>query len=96
MALTLTPEQEQRLTAYAKKRQKPVERVIEEILAELPQETPLEQDTNVLPTWGARKLAELRASGAIGAFQDRPEDSRELAQKFQALAEGRGDFYGAA
>ena len=40
MALTLTPEQEQRLTAYAKQRQKPVERVIDEIIAELPQSTP--------------------------------------------------------
>lgn len=37
MALTLTPEQERRVTAYAKQKQKPVERVIEEWIQELPE-----------------------------------------------------------
>jgi hypothetical protein len=38
MTLALTPEQERRLTAYAKQRQKPVERVIEDWIQELPEE----------------------------------------------------------
>jgi len=50
MALTLTPEQEQRLTAYAKQRQKPVERVIDEIIADLPQETPQTEKARQPPT----------------------------------------------
>jgi hypothetical protein len=89
MTLTLTPEQERRITAYAKQKQKPIERVIEELIADLPQESIAEPIAEEPMTWGARKLAELRAAGAIGAFQNRPEDSPELAQKFQALAEGR-------
>lgn len=83
MTLTLTPEQTRRITAYAKQKQKPVERVIDEFIADLPQEPNAEPQT-----WGAKKLAELRAKGALGAFKDRPEDSVTLARKFQALAEG--------
>ncbi len=94
MTLQLTPERERRLNAYARHKQQPVERVIEEWVDALPDVLP-EPEAKEPQTWGAKKWAELEASGALGVFQDRPEDSITLARKFQALAErhdGVGDI----
>lgn len=49
MTLTLTPEQERRLTAYAKQRQKTVERVIDELLPQILEET--SQPDSTTETW---------------------------------------------
>lgn len=87
MTLTLTPEQERRLIAYAKQRRKPVTAALDELLPDIQSDAP-ETATEEPQTWGAKKLAELEAIGALGVFQDRPEDSITLARKFQALAEG--------
>ncbi len=44
------------------------------------------------PTAGARLLAELKAEGALGIWQDRTEDSAELARELRRQAEGRERF----
>ena len=89
MALTLTPEQEQRLTAYAKQRQKPVERVVDEMIAELPQETP-QAEPEPKPKTGKELIAYLEKEEVFGnVFMDRPEDAPELARILRAQAERR-------
>lgn len=90
MALTLTPEQEQRLTAYAKQRQKPIERVVDEIIADLPHET-AQTEPEPKPKTGAEVLASWEKKGVLGkVFMDRPEDAPELARILRAEAEKRG------
>ena len=85
MALTLTPEQESRVRTIAKERNKPVENVLDDLLT-----VPAKQTEPVAEKWGARVLRELKEEDALGVFQDRPEDSVELARKFRLEAEQRG------
>ena len=47
-------------------------------------------DDKVETTFGARILAELEAEGALGLWQDRPEDSVALARELRKQAETRG------
>jgi predicted transcriptional regulator len=42
------------------------------------------------PTIGAQILAEWEEEGVLGLWQDRPEDSIELAREFRRQAEARG------
>lgn len=91
MPITLTPEQERRVTRYAQRQQKPVERVLEDWITTLPEpedaqpEPPQEEPQ----TWGAKIWAEWEAEGVIGTFADRPEDSPEFARKFARITEGK-------
>lgn len=86
LTIELTPEQEARLRAEAKRTGKEPTAVVVEWVETLSAETPAPTE----PTWGERKLAELKANGALGAWKDRPEDSLTLAAEFKALAETRG------
>jgi hypothetical protein len=89
MALTLTPEQERRITAYAKQKQKPVEHIIDEMIADLPQDTP-KAEPAAKPKTGAEIIASWERKGVLGkVFMDRPEDAPELARKLRAEAERR-------
>jgi hypothetical protein len=89
MTLTLTPEQERRLTAYAKRKQKPVERVIDEFIADLPQET-AQDEPEPKPKTGKELIAYLEKEQVFGnVFADRPEDAPELARILRAEAEKR-------
>lgn len=85
LTIELTPEQEARLRAEAERTGKAPAAVVTEWVNALPAETPAPE-----PTWGERKLAELKADGVFGLFADRPEDSPELARKFREMAETRG------
>ena len=76
MPLTLTPEQEQRITTYARQKQKPVERVIDEWVHTLPAETP---ETETLPqesksgtaqTAATQPIAKQSAAEAVGALEE--------------------------
>jgi hypothetical protein len=88
MPITLTPEQERRVTNYASRTQKPIEYVLDDLITTLPE--PEESQPEAEPqTWGAKVWAEWEAEGVIGTFSDRPEDSPELARKFARIAEGR-------
>ena len=85
LTIELNPEQEARLRAEAQRAGKELTAVLSAWVDALPAETPAPSET-----WGARKLAELKANGAVGAWKDRSEDSSTLASEFQALAETRG------
>ena len=91
MPITLTPEQERRVTNYASRTQKPIEYVLEDLITRLPEpeEAQPEPSQEEPKTWGAKVLAQLRADDALGIFLDRPEDSPELARKFARIAEGK-------
>ena len=91
MPTTLTSKQEERVTNYASRTQKPIERISDDLIATLPEpEEAKPEPTQAEPqTWGAKVWAEWEAEGVIGTFMNRPEDSPELAQKFARIAEGR-------
>lgn len=89
MPLTLTPEQERRLTAYAKQRQKPIPAALDDLLPDLPQEatTP---NPPLKPKTGKELIAYLEKEQVFGnVFADRPEDAPELARILRAEAERR-------
>jgi hypothetical protein len=44
MTLTLTPEQERRLTAYARQKQKPIPAALDDLLPDVPTESPEGED----------------------------------------------------
>ena len=83
MALTLTPEQESRLQAYAATKQKPIEIVLDELIPPPPIETGERLQT------GKELIASLRAKGLLGSYGDPNIDSVELARRIRREAEQR-------
>lgn len=73
MPIILTPEQERRVTTYAKQKQKPVERVIDELLVGLPAlaDEPEDRTLELLDAW---------------AEEDATDDPAELLERAKALA----------
>ncbi len=87
LTIELTSAQEARLRAEAERAGKEPAAVLTAWVDALPAGTPASSET-----WGARKLTELRANGALGVWKDRSEDSQTLAAEFRALAETRGQL----
>ena len=83
MSITLTPEQETRLKRSAARLGKPIEQVIEEMIATLPDDTAKEK------TWGAEVWDALEAEGFTGLWQDRQKSSEELSRQFREKAQRR-------
>jgi len=101
LTLDLTPEEEARLRTAAASQGLPVETCLRHLITTLPETpqsesgggslyAPEETDSESRQPWGARVMAELRAEGVVGLFKDRPEDSPELARKFQEEAQRPG------
>ena len=89
MTLTLTPELERRLTAYAKHKQKPVERVIEEWVEKLPDEATAVFDGKAYDEEEANEEYAKPVS-----LQEQFASEEELEQWFDEFAEiGKGKGY---
>lgn len=87
LTIELTPEQEMRLRAEAKREGKEPIEVLTALLDTLPAEASEERE----PTWGERVAAELKAEGVIGMWADRTEDTLDLARQLRTQAETRGE-----
>ena len=78
LTIEVTPEQAERVQVL-RRAGVDVDRALRETIERLPERTA-----------GETHLAELEADGAIGIWQDRPEDSIELARQFREMSEKRG------
>lgn len=97
MTLTLTPEQERRLTAYAKRKQKPVPAALDDLLPELTtEETPPSATTpqDIEAYVAARRAAQrIKNQGAIDLLdQWREEDAAMTDEEKEAATEQVNTF----
>ncbi len=83
MALTLTPDQESRLQAYAASKQKPIEIALDELIPS----PPIEMEKR--PQTGKELIASLREKGLLGSYGNPNIDSIELARQLRREAEKR-------
>lgn len=86
ITIDLSPDEEQRLQATARKQGKQPAEVLTVYVRALPDDAsePVEE-----MTWGARIAARMKEEDVFGVFDDRPEDSPKLARLIRARAEKR-------
>ena len=85
LTIELTPALEARLRTRAAEEGRG-----EDEIARRAVERYLESEAPPAPTIGARILAEWEEEGVLGLWQDRPEDTLELARELRDQAETRG------
>ena len=92
LTIELTPEEAARLKETAQRQGKQPTAVLHDLVRALPsQRIGIQVEPAPEMTWGARTMAAMKARGIVGVlWQDRPEDSRELAEEFKKRAETRG------
>lgn len=89
LTIELTPEQEARLRAEAEAQGIDTVAYALRRLGLDTREGEQQSSEKKETTWGERVLAAMEADDAFGAFDDRPEDSPELARILRAEAEQR-------
>ena len=92
LTIELTPEEAARLKETAQRQGKQPTEVLHDLVRALPsQKIGIQVEPAPEMTWGAHTMAAMKARGIVGVlWQDRPEDSRELAEEFKKRAETRG------
>lgn len=94
LTIELIAEEEARLQTAARQQGIEPADVVVGLVRNLPdEEASVETNTEAATvepmTWGARAIAKMEATNAFGAFDDRPEDSPELARLLRADIEKR-------